>query len=266
MRSLLIIMVVVTMAALFISFATITQLGSEVRRLSAVYRSLELETANHRAAILTLVERAGTPAGSGAETRAESTRLSSTTVAPVGPAQPLPPRGHAAPAAAALANRSEQAGISPGEIPVLPAGPGSWSATIALASDPREVPAADVQAQAMEPTATDVEEMILEVIAQYVSGLENRSVPALKRVWPTLGGTQEQAIRTEFKNARTVQTLFKDPRITINGDVTTVTGLRVHSLVTQDGQRLSSMTKTTLTLRRDGGAWVIERIVHQQEH
>ena len=104
----------------------------------------------------------------------------------------------------------------------------------------------------------------MDVIAQYVSGLENQSLPALKRVWPTLGGDQERAIQSEFENARTVQTLFKDPRITIKGDITTVTGLRKHSLVTQDGQRLSSVTKTTMTLRRSGDAWVIERIVHQQ--
>jgi ketosteroid isomerase-like protein len=97
-----------------------------------------------------------------------------------------------------------------------------------------------------------------------VRGLESRNLAALKRVWPSLGGTQERAIQTEFANARTLQTQFTDPRITINGDITTVTGFRMYSLVTQDGQRLSSVTRTTMTLRRDGGAWVIERVVHQQ--
>ncbi len=114
------------------------------------------------------------------------------------------------------------------------------------------------------PTAPDVEVAIREVIVQYVSGLESQSLAALKRVWPSLGGREEEAIRTEFQNARIVQTVFKDPLITINGDTTTVTGFRMHSLVTQDGQRLSSVTKTTMTLRRNGGVWTIERIVHQQ--
>jgi hypothetical protein len=109
-----------------------------------------------------------------------------------------------------------------------------------------------------------VEEMIREVIAQYVRGLESRNLATLKRVWPSLGGTQERAIQTEFANARTVQTQFTDPRITINGDITTVTGYRMYSLVTQDGQRLSSVTRTTMTLRRNGDAWLIERVVHQQ--
>jgi hypothetical protein len=114
------------------------------------------------------------------------------------------------------------------------------------------------------PLGTDVERTIQEVIAQYVNGLESRNLATLKRVWPSLGGTQERAIQTEFENARTVQTLFTDPRITVNGDITIVTGLRMYSLVTQDGQRLSSLTRTTMTLRRSGDAWVIERVAHQQ--
>ena len=114
------------------------------------------------------------------------------------------------------------------------------------------------------PTGADVEDAIREVIAQYVSGLESQSVPALKRVWPSLGGREERAIQSEFENARIVETAFKDPRITINGDTTTVTGFRMHSLVTQDGQRLSSVTRTTMTLRRNGNVWTIDHIVHQQ--
>jgi hypothetical protein len=131
---------------------------------------------------------------------------------------------------------------------------------------------ADSSAELREPLQTsgppsapiDIEKTIHDVIAQYVNGLESRSVATLKRVWPSLGGNQERAIQTEFENARTVHTLFTDPRITVTGDITTVTGLRVYSLVTQDGQRLTSLTRTTMTLRRSGDAWVIERVVHQQ--
>jgi hypothetical protein len=83
-------------------------------------------------------------------------------------------------------------------------------------------------------------------------------------VWPSLGGSQERAIQTEFENARSVYALFTDPHITINGDTSTVTGSRTYSLVTHDGQRLSSVTSTTVTLRRIGEAWVIERVEHQQ--
>jgi hypothetical protein len=150
-------------------------------------------------------------------------------------------------------------------------------ATAAVAAPPvphiREVPAeragsprGELPEPFLAPVASmaDVENTIRGVIAQYVSGLESQSLPALKRVWPSLSGSQERAIQEEFENARTVQTVFKDPRISINGDVTTVTGLRMHNLVTQDGQRLSSVTRTTMTLRRNGEVWVIDHIVHQQ--
>ena len=120
------------------------------------------------------------------------------------------------------------------------------------------------RARTPAPIPADVEDAIREVIAQYVIGLESQSVPALKRVWPSLGGREERAIQRELENARIVETGFKDPRITINGDTTTVTGFRMHSLVTQDGQRLSSVTKTTMTLRRNGNAWTIEHIVNEQ--
>jgi hypothetical protein len=133
-----------------------------------------------------------------------------------------------------------------------------------------EAPVTPVGAPRPEPPdplvspAAGVEDSIREVIAEYVRGMESRNLAALKRVWPSLGGTQERAIQTEFANARTLQTQFTEPRITINGDTTTVTGFRMYSLITLDGQRLSSLTKTTMTLRRNGDAWLIERVVHQQ--
>ena len=101
------------------------------------------------------------------------------------------------------------------------------------------------------------------MVAQYVAGLDARSMAALKRVWPTLSGAQERAIQAEFANARSVQARFNDPRIEMNGDSATVTGVREYRLVTQDGQQLSTVTRTTLTMRRSGDAWQIERIVHQ---
>lgn len=140
-------------------------------------------------------------------------------------------------------------------------------------ADTREAPAEPAESSRGEsrqrprppasPTA-DVEDTVREVIAQYVNGLESRNLAALKRVWPSLGGSQERAIQTEFENARSVYALFTDPRITINGDTSTVTGSRMYSLVTHDGQRLSSVTSTKMTLRRIGDAWVIERVEHQQ--
>lgn len=109
----------------------------------------------------------------------------------------------------------------------------------------------------------EAENSIRGVIAEYVSGLESRNLAALKRVWPSLGGSQEKALRTEFANARAVKALFHDPQITINDGTTTVTGLRSYALETQDGQYLFTTTRTTITLRRRDGEWVIEQVVHR---
>jgi hypothetical protein len=117
--------------------------------------------------------------------------------------------------------------------------------------------------ESQTPGATAAEGSIQTVIAQYVSGLESQDLAALKHVWPSLSGNQERAIRTEFENARTVQVRFNNPRVIISGDETTVTGDRNYNLVMQDGQRLSRTTRTTLTLRRSGAAWVIDRVAHQ---
>jgi hypothetical protein len=117
-----------------------------------------------------------------------------------------------------------------------------------------------------EPESTvltpEAEDKIKDVIAQYVAGLETRNLVALKRVWPSLGGNQEKALRTEFANARSVQALFHDSRITVNNGNTTVTGIRTYALETLDGQQLFTTTRTTITLRRVGNEWVIERMVH----
>ncbi len=108
----------------------------------------------------------------------------------------------------------------------------------------------------------EVEKTIRGVIGQYMSGLESQNLVALKKVWPSLGGNQEKALRTEFAHARTVQALFHNPQMTINDDTTTVTGLRDYRLETQDGQNLFTTTRTTITLRRVDGVWLIQQVVH----
>lgn len=121
-------------------------------------------------------------------------------------------------------------------------------------------PARPAVASAAETTA--VEQTIRGVIDQYVSGLESRNLAALKRIWPSLGGNQEKALRNEFAHARTVRAVFRNPRITIDGDTTTVTGLRDYRLETQDGQSLFTTTTTTITLRQLAGEWLIQQVVH----
>jgi hypothetical protein len=107
------------------------------------------------------------------------------------------------------------------------------------------------------------ETQVREVIAQYVSGFEGRNIAALKRVWPGLAGAQERAIQNEFSNARAVQIRFTEMKIDVNGDTATMNGIREYSLMTQDGQRLATVSRTTIALRRNGDAWHIDRVVYQ---
>jgi SnoaL-like domain len=329
-----------TMLALLIALNVTSKAKRDVQALAASYRALEIQTANHRAAIEVLIGQPGSQQSALADLRADSSSSSksgaldpsagtsgsrpasataSDSAVPGVPASTTPERSSPAARAAfteALVRAGQTRTLADAVDAAALASP-SYRAGVALEIEAQELwaagrlndglvraieaegrfRAAEIEARAhsaaedrlhreslaelgdlraQSPRAelpqplqppqpvADVEATIMDVIAQYVSGLENQSVPALKRVWPTLGGDQERAIQSEFENARTVQTLFKDPRITIKGDITTVTGLRKHSLVTQDGQRLSSETRTTMTLRRSGDAWVIERIVHQQ--
>jgi ketosteroid isomerase-like protein len=108
------------------------------------------------------------------------------------------------------------------------------------------------------------ESAIRQAMDQYVAALQARNLTMLKRVWPSLSAPQERALRNEFDNARSVQVQLADPRTTISGDSATVVATRQYMLNTADGQRLSTVTRTTITLRRSGNEWLIDQVVHQQ--
>ncbi len=115
------------------------------------------------------------------------------------------------------------------------------------------------------PAAAPRQEAAVQaVLATYVDALKRRNLDALKRIWPGLGGSQEQALRTELGRARSLQVQLLDPAIEIAGDSATVTAVRRYELVTEDGQKLSSETHTTISLRKAGETWVIQGIVHRR--
>ena len=82
----------------------------------------------------------------------------------------------------------------------------------------------------------------------------------LKRIWPSLGGAQQAAIRTEFEHASRIEVDIVDPRISVSGATATVTFLRHYELLTVDRQLQRADRPTTMTLRRTDGGWVIEQI------
>jgi eukaryotic-like serine/threonine-protein kinase len=104
------------------------------------------------------------------------------------------------------------------------------------------------------------EEAIRELLGRYDSALESRSIDALKRLWPSLGGAQQGAIENDFRNANRIRVEIIEPRIAMSGGTATVNFLRRYELMTVDNQRLSSDTPTTMMLRRADGHWIIESI------
>jgi SnoaL-like domain len=265
--------------------------STEAHELSARTRALDIEIANYRSATVALARQI--------ESRRFTTaRLGAAPAEPsqVGPspatliAQSTPVRRVSPQPLAAHAQPKHGVVPEPRVVPAVAVPPGAEAGSRAVNVEPAaargssSVRPAEAEARTEtappinppraeslplplsegSPDPPDDEGTIRRVIAQYVNGLEARNLAAIKRVWPSMGGIQEQALRTEFQNARTVEALFDDPRITINDDTTTVTGLRSYNLVTRDGQQLSSVTRTTITLRRNGDGWVIEQVVHNQ--
>jgi tetratricopeptide (TPR) repeat protein len=114
--------------------------------------------------------------------------------------------------------------------------------------------------QVVERRTPDPQETIRRTLEQYTSALEARSLPALKQVWPGLGGAQERAIREEFRNARSISVTLESPRIQMSGDTATVVATRHYALSTLDGHELRSDARSVFQLRASDAGWVIEAV------
>jgi eukaryotic-like serine/threonine-protein kinase len=181
----------------------------------------------------------------------------------------------AATAASAAAARERPAETQPAPPiappPIVPAPPQAPatvpppSAPIPSASPPAPQPTPAIPPATPPPPTADArsDDDIRLVLERYVAALEARSLAALKRIWPALSGSQEQAIRTEFDNARSIDVELASPRITIAGDAATVVAVRHYRLEMRDGHRLQNDTRSTIVLKKNGNAWVIEQIRHE---
>lgn len=103
-------------------------------------------------------------------------------------------------------------------------------------------------------------EGIPELLEEYEAALERKDMAALKRIWPSLGGAQEAAIRSEFQHANRIEVQIVSPQITVRDNTATVRFLRRYQLYTTDGQLPRSQSNTTMTLQRSGGNWTIAQI------
>jgi serine/threonine protein kinase len=152
-------------------------------------------------------------------------------------------------------------------IPVAPIEKPPAAATVPVPAPPQPTaspapapPAATPPAAAAPPATPSPEAAIREVLTRYELALESRSMEALKRVWPSLGGAQQAAIRNEFDHASRIDVDIIDPRISVNGAAATVLFLRHYELQTTDRQTRRADTPATMTLRRADGGWIIDQI------
>lgn len=188
-----------------------------------------------------------------AEQRAQTARAESERRAPPAPpppAKPVGPESQAGPPAV-LGGAGTQ-GL-PAPPPVAPPAPAPPTPAVPTPSTQRTTPQEPVDAAASE-------QAIRDLLGRYEAALESRSLDALKRVWPGLGGAQQTAISNEFQHASRIDVDIRDPRISVAGADGTVTFVRRYELQTVEGQRLRNDTRTTMTLRRTGSGWVIDDI------
>ena len=142
----------------------------------------------------------------------------------------------------------------------LPAPPTPPAATPAApAQAPQSQPAPDPAVAAAAANAA-AESAIRDLLSKYELALESRSMEALKRIWPTLGGNQQALIRAEFEHARRIDVELVDPHISVSGASATVTLTRHYELLPAGGPVQRADTPTTMTLRRTNAGWVIDQL------
>jgi hypothetical protein len=144
-----------------------------------------------------------------------------------------------------------------------PAGPAPGSAAplpVPPVTRPDAAPAAPSAKSAEPPAAAAAEEGVRDLVRRYEQALESRSIEALKTLWPSLSGAQEDAVRNEFLHARRIEVDVTIGDVSVAGATATVTFLRRYRLSTVDGQQLLRNSRTTLSARRAGSDWVIDRM------
>jgi hypothetical protein len=100
-------------------------------------------------------------------------------------------------------------------------------------------------------------------VSRYQVALEARDLAGLKRIWPALGGRQEDAIRSEFQNARAINVAIDGLTVRVNGNNATAVSRRNYQVTTTDGRTLRTATRMTIALTRRDGGWAIENISHE---
>ena len=184
--------------------------------------------------------------------------VSSPPVAPPrsGPALSAPAEAPAvAPPAPAAAARPVIPSAPPVAPPVIGAPPSAAAA-------PPVPPPAAVNPPPAEEAAQPVgaEDRITDLLGRYKEALESRNLDQVKRLWPSLGGAAETALRQEFAHARQIAVGITDRRVSVSGNAGSVSFVRTYGILTVEGQRLQSTSQAVMDVRRAGSSWVIDSI------
>ena len=165
------------------------------------------------------------------------------------------------PPAVAPSEPARGSGATPASETPTPPIPAPPTTTVATTTVPPTTSVPAPQAPSAEALAAAREAAISDVLSRYKAAIESRSLEAIKKIWPALSGGQEDALRVQFRSASSISVAIIDPRISATNDTATVTFVRDYVVIMiADGQRLHSQSDATMTLRRTGNAWVIERI------
>ena len=181
------------------------------------------------------------------------------TTAPAGVETPaVPPAAAATPSPAAP--QPTVTPSSPQPPAVLPAPPPPAPVPQAAPAPPQVA----VGQAATPPAAADAPSLSAErageLLQRYKASLEARSLEQLKRIWPSLTGPAEAAVRDEFQHAARITVEISDPRVSATASTGRIIFVRSYSVVTVDGQRLQSTSQATMDVRRSGDTWLVESI------
>ena len=217
------------------------------REATALFRRGQLAEATTRFWEATgLFRSAEIAAQTEAAARAERARATAADRKPEPPAPPAAPPPAPTPPSMPASSGTSLPVPPPSAVPVAP-----------------PAPPAPAPSPAQTPPAADPASGIREVIDRYKAALESRSLESLKRLWPSLGGAQEAAIRGEFQNAKSISVDIVSPQITVSGSTATATFTRRYQLQTADRVNPRTETRTTMSLHRSGTAWVIDQIRYE---
>ena len=104
------------------------------------------------------------------------------------------------------------------------------------------------------------EERITDLVGRYKEALESRNLDHVKRLWPSLGGAAETALRQEFAHARQIAVGITDRQISVSGNAGSVSFIRTYGILTVEGQRLQSTSRAVMDVHRAGNNWLIDAI------